>query len=318
MTAVAKIFEKLPVPLVLCALGSAGALYSGWLAGGLGAGSWAGAFEWGFTGGILAAAVLGSWAIVTRRLGLRVWLGAGLMAAMFSLVVLEAVGVQLFEVRPWHDARYSIFLASLLGLTTVGLVRRWFLGRWLAMALAVGGMVGAAMNLAPWLTLQSGFTWMMAIHIAGALVGLGLIGGKVMREHFEKDAAELWKSSDPIIRSLRWTLLTHFVAIPMLLVYAWLQPIVPATQTLSLLLAAGLSAAVALTLARRVLGALLLVAGGVVLLAHTGLTLAGAQEVQWGPRIALYYAVFWIPAALAALVCGARMAVPFLHMLRRS
>ncbi|MCP4448639.1 MAG: hypothetical protein GY811_25375 [Myxococcales bacterium] len=70
-----------------------------------------------------------------------------------------------------------------------------------------------------------------------------LIGAK-QREHFERNASPLWSSRDPMLRSIRLTMMSFMTAIPLLLVYAWMQPIVDSTATTALPLAVFLSLAV--------------------------------------------------------------------------
>jgi hypothetical protein len=105
------------------------------------------------------------------------------------------------------------------------------------------------------------------------------------------------------------------VAVPMLLVYAWMQPIVPATVVPAQLVAAVLTLGVAAAARGRVLGALLLVVGGAGLLVVTAATYFGAEAGT--TRVASYYVVFWLPAALTSLACAGLLAGPVLRLLRR-
>ncbi len=57
-------------------------------------------------------------------------------------------------------------------------------------------------------------------------------------------------------------ILTAFAAVPMLLVYAWVQPIVPATQTTAVVLAALLALGAILAVRGKLVGALMLVLAG--------------------------------------------------------
>jgi len=108
-------------------------------------------------------------------------------------------------------------------------------------------------------------------------------------------------------------------AIPMLLVYTWMQPIVPETANTALPLAIFLGLAIAAATSKKVIGAMALVLGGIALLAETAATVHMARQNP-DPlvgQIALYYAVFWLPAGLLSLQCGARMVAPVLRMLSR-
>lgn len=239
-----------------------------------------------------------------------------MLLIMAGMVVSNLVGLKLLSFDPFHDPRYAIFLSSALVVTAIGIHFRWFVSRWMALALAAAGIGSAGLNLLPWYAQQGAYTWTLAIHIAGALLVIANLSGPTMRSRFEEQASPLWSSADPTLRSIRWTILAFFGAIPMLLVYTWMQPVVPATALPALLLAGFLSLSIGLCVSRRVLGALGLVLGGVALLLQAGLTLSMAYDIS--PEhgyVALYYAAFWIPAALAALHCGVRMARPLVRLL---
>ncbi len=241
------------------------------------------------------------------------------LLVMSFMVISNLIGVKLLSFDPYHDPRYAIFLSGTLALCAIGLWFRWFVSRWMAIALAVAGVGSAGLNLVPWYATPSAYSWTLAIHIAGALLVIANLAGPTMRQRFEERASPLWSSPDPVLRSIRWTILTFFAAIPMLLVYGWMQPIVPATQGTALLLALFLTGSITLSVSKRVLGAVGLVLGGIALLAQCGVTLSYAYEIS--PRhgkIALYYAAFWIPAGLAAIHCGVRMARPVLRLLQGS
>ena len=106
-----------------------------------------------------------------------------------------------------------------------------------------------------------------------------------------------------------------FLAVPMLLVYAWMQPLVAATKPTALMLAALLAVGGFLGVRGKLVGALLLVVGGAGLGAQTAATIA---LMPAGPNhsVAYYYAAFWAPAALILLVTGCLLARPTLRLLR--
>jgi hypothetical protein len=238
------------------------------------------------------------------------------LLVMAGMVISNLVGLRLLSFDPFHDPRYAIFLSSILVLCALGIQFRWFVSRWMALALACAGIASAGLNLVPWYGLRGAYTWTLAIHIAGALLVIANLSGPTMRRRFEERANPLWSSADPMLRSIRWTILAFFGAIPMLLVYSWMQPIVSTTQLPALLLALFLSVSIVLSVSKRVLGALGLVLGGVALLALSGTTLSLAyQRSAEHGRVAVYYAAFWVPAGLAALHCGIRMAGPLLRLL---
>jgi hypothetical protein len=113
---------------------------------------------------------------------------------------------------------------------------------------------------------------------------------------------------------LRLALIAAFLAVPMLLVYAWMQPIVPATATTAVVLAAALAIAGTLAVRGKLIGAILLVAAGCGLAAQAIATTALApDDVR---KLTYYYDVFWAPAALLAIVCGVLMVRPMLRLLR--
>ena len=228
------------------------------------------------------------------------------------------LGISLLAFDPYGDPRYALFLSAIIALAVVGLIRGWFLCRWLALALAAAGILSAGLNLVRWTDFRGAYTWTLAIHISGALLVLATLLGADVRARFEKKAAPVWTSREPLLRALRVTIIAILAAIPMLLVYGWMQPVAPATGTTAIILAAFLSVSVALAARRKVIGALGLVLGGLALLAQTGATVAlaysASSEAGW---IALYYVVFWTPAGLAALVCGCFLIRPALRLLRR-
>jgi hypothetical protein len=144
----------------------------------------------------------------------------------------------------------------------------------------------------------------------GALIVTSLV---LARPAFTAPAA--WTRPDPVMRALRLSVIASFVAVPMLLVYAWIQPIVPATATTAVVLAAALALGATLALRGKLVGALLLVVSGAGLLGQTLASALLAEGPQQGAVIG-YYAVFWTPAAVLALVTGALMVRPTLRLLR--
>jgi hypothetical protein len=301
-------------PALLIGIALVFVAYAAWLVAPV-----AGPLELGLTAGVVLSLLLSIAGLAKSSLRVRTAVASGLLVLMAGFVVANALGAKLFTFDPFPDGRYSAFITGLLALTVVGLWRRWFLARWSALALASAGVVSAGLNLVHWATIRSTHSWLLAIHIAGALVVLASLLGEPMRRRFEEHASEIWTSRDPMLRALRWTIITHFVAIPMLLVYGWMQPIVPATAGWAVALAAFLLLSLGLAVGRKVIGALGLALGGTGLLVHTAATthLAFEQGERAG-SIALYYTVFWVPAGLVAAIFGVRLALPVLRLLRRS
>ncbi|MBL4634483.1 MAG: hypothetical protein JKY56_11460 [Kofleriaceae bacterium] len=307
-------FLKSPrTPLLLSILALILTGYAAWLGR-----TTAGCFESGTTLLLASISVLSIAAVAGDKLRLQRGLSISLFALMIGMVGNSLVGTKLFAFDLFPDTRYATFLVGLLALNIVGLWRSSFLARLLSLALAGGGILSSGLNLAPFAAEPSQYTWSLAIGIVGSLLILANLLGAAQREHFERDASPLWSSSDPLLRSLRTTMIALMAAIPLLLVYAWMQPIVPATATTALPLAIFLSLAVIASAKRMVIGALGLVVGGVALWAQTAVTLVLANN-SGNPaagEIALYYALFWGLAGLSSLVSGARMATPIVRMLR--
>ncbi len=307
-------FLKSPrTPLLLAILALILTGYAAWLGR-----TTAGCFESGTTLILATLAVLSIAARGDDKLRLQRGLSIILFALMIVMVGNSLVGTKLFAFDLFPDTRYATFLVGLLALNIVGLWRSSFLARLLSLALAGGGILSSGLNLAPFAAEPSQYTWSLAIGVVGSLLILANLLGAAQREHFERDVSPLWASSDPFLRSLRTTMIALMAAIPLLLVYAWMQPIVPATAATALPLAIFLSLAVIASAKRMVVGALGLVVGGVALWVQTGVTLFLAQDSGHAPNveIALYYAVFWGLAGLSALVSGARMVRPVVRLLR--
>jgi hypothetical protein len=278
----------------------------------------AGVFEWTILS-ILAAVAASSVLASSRGMPrLRIANTVALFVLMLASVGLLAWrGTELLAFDPWPDARYKLFYGALLVATIAGLVGRVFPARWLAMALAVAGIASSGLNLAPVIASPSAFAWMLAVGIIGSALVLINLHGAAMRDVFGAHKHTLWTRTDKLMRAMRWMLLTHMAAIPMLLVYAWTQPLVPQTKASAVVLALVLGVSALATLARKVVGAVALAAGGIALLVHSAVTLRLAFGV--GGHVfesALYYAVFWIPAGCCALVTGLLLIRPVARLLR--
>tara|TARA_R110002096_G_scaffold433887_5_gene654002 strand:- start:139241 stop:140164 length:924 start_codon:yes stop_codon:yes gene_type:complete len=300
-------------PLMLSILGLAVTAYAGWL--GLADMS---CLERGATVMVGSLALLSIAGVADNRLRLQRGVTITLLLMMTGLLASRFLGNELLATNLMHDERYATFLIALLTLNVVGLVRGSFLARWLSLALAGGGIVSGGLNLVPFATQQSQYTWTLAIGVAGSLLILANLLGHKQREHFEKNASPLWSSQDPLLKSVRWTIIAFMAAVPMLLVYTWMQPIVPETAQTALPLAIFLSLSIIASAKRWVIGALGLVLGGMALIAQAATTYAFAAQMPHPAyaEIALYYAIFWVPAGMAALICGARMAAPIFRLLK--
>lgn len=299
-------------PLMLSILGLAVTAYAGWL-------GYADmtCLERGATVMIGSLSLLSIAGVAGGKLRLQRGVAIALLLMMTAMLGSKYVGHQMLTIDVMPDARYATFIMALLTLNVVGLLRGSFLARWLSLALAGGGVMSSGLNLAPFAAQRGQYTWTLAIGIAGSILLLANLLGAKQREHFEREASPLWSSQDPLLKSVRWTMMSFMAAIPMLLVYTWVQPIVPETASTALPLAIFLGLSIIASAKRWVIGAVGLVLGGIALIAQAGFTYALATKLPHPAfaDIALYYAIFWVPAGLLALVCGGRMAAPLLRLL---
>ncbi|MEZ4430248.1 MAG: hypothetical protein R3A51_21425 [Nannocystaceae bacterium] len=259
-----------------------------------------------------AAATIAAWALAIAvaslrgHVGARVVLGALGLAAVPIQWIAERLG---WDPGPLGGARgpAALIIALVCLLTLTGLVRRRLWAFWLACAGAVLGVASGALNLLGSLAAPGLLTWSTTVTIAFASAALaGLLAADVRRAFHEDDRAALWRARDPLIVALRWMILADLVATPTLLIYAWAQPVVPETATPAAVLAFILGLGAILTVARKVIGALLLSLSGVGLVALAAWNVHATLEA---PALAIvgYYAIFWVPAGLLSLVAGARL-----------
>jgi len=244
---------------------------------------------------------------------------AFLLAVQLAILVLTLAGVKIVGPTLFPSTRVAVVVAIVLAIAIVGLVCGRIWGRWLGIALGVTGVMSGGFNAigfwsvtrAPQLAWPewSRQTYEQAWLFWVTLVGSALI--VVLLARVKLADTTTWASRH---RLLRTTVMAAFVAMPMLLVYAWIQPIVPATQTSAIVLAAALAVAGALTVRGKLAGALLLVLAGAGLLVQTAVTVARAPEL-W---LAGYYAAFWAPCGLLAIACGAKLARPTLRLMSQS
>lgn len=284
--------------------------------------AWVGPFELAISA-TLGACVLGTIvAVASRAPRVSIAIAAFLLLANTALLLAMAAGVRLVPVPP-PDARFAIVFSAATLVGIAGLVTRRAWALWLGVAFGAAGIASGGLNAhnfwsisatplpdhMPWYLDVCRETWsFFVIALGGALIVINLVAA---RTAFPVRGA--WAASAAVMRGLRATVLASFAAVPMLLVYAWEQPLVHQTRGTALALAAVLTVALVTALRGRVIGALLLVVGGLGLAAQTIVTLALAPA----PRMALYYVVFWTPAALAAVVTGAVLAAPVWRLLRR-
>src|SRR5262249_6331020 len=149
--------------------------------------------------------------------------------------------------------------------------------RWLGLALGAVGAVSGGLNVVnywpattrwnatfvDWSMQTFEATWVLLVMtLGGALVVANLCAPTVRDAFAARARGTTWASNDRVVGALRAAIIGAFAAVPMLLVYAWLQPIVPATQSTAVALAAVLALGGVLAVRGKLVGALLLVVGG--------------------------------------------------------
>ena len=275
---------------------------------------------------ILAGAALGT-AIAGVRL--RIAIATVLLAGEALALWTSLAGFRLIPYDMVPDRRLAIVVCAALVLTVVGLVRKRVWARWLGLALGAVGALSGGLNAVKFWPATRAIdidhldwsmdvflgTWVLLVTaLGGAMIVINLAAPAVRDAFAAKHRDATWTSDHAMIRWLRATLVASFAAVPMLLVYAWLQPVVPATQDTALVLAAVLTLGGVLAVRGKVIGAVLLVLAGAGLLAQTAVTALAIAPAQ--REIAGYYAIFWLPAALLALATGVRLAGPAWRLLR--
>jgi hypothetical protein len=275
--------------------------------------AWLGPTEWWFGVFALLGTAVSAAAIVHDEVRVRVFVTCTLLLGAPALRIGELLGHPLPYIM-WDHGLIASIVSVVVVLAIVGLVRRREWGRWLALGGSLAGLGGALLNGLGTLADPGIYTWAHACTGAGCLALVLLLGGPTMRDAFEGTAQSqsLWRSDDPIVRALRWTLISTLVSAPMLLVYAVTQPIVPGTVGVAWALAIVQLGATVLCLLRKVVGALLLSLAGAALLVFTLVCTLAAAEL-W---IIGYYAVFWAPAGLGSVVAGIVMLRPLRAFLR--
>lgn len=265
----------------------------------------------------IAAASLATVVAVGRDV---TWLRAGipavLLAALVPFIVACRLAANPMRVAAFPSQPHAIALAAILAVAVCGLCARRLWGRWLGLALGAAAIGSGALNSAAfwpatdaynhaqpaWSAVTFESAW---AHFVGVVVGMVIVVNlATARRGFDGGRAHAtWTSDAPVIRGVRWLMMASLMAVPMLLVYAWTQPVVPATRSTALALAALLAVGAIAAVRGRMIGALLLTLGGAGLIAQTVATYLGAEGAL-ATRTATYYAVFWLPAGLIALGCS--------------
>jgi hypothetical protein len=251
--------------------------------------------------GIAAMGALAGVIIPGKHARAHAAVAAGLMLAVGGFAVTRVIGHWPFAWDALADARYAGFIATMGIVVGVGLLRGALWARWAAIAFAAGSALGGTLNSINMRGFRDETAWLAAIGVVGGITIISQLMRPSVRELFTTHA--VWTSRDRLVRSARWAAIANFTAAPMLLLYAFGQPVAPATVWSAIALAPVLLAGSTLVIMRRTVGVLVLAVGGVALLAHT---IASTQYVTVASnvRIVGYYAAFWVPAALLALVAG--------------
>lgn len=288
--------------------------------------AWATPVHWTVAGASIAIALVAAWATWRGAGSVLVGIAALLLGLHVAIIATTLAGVKLIPFDLFPDARLAVVVGACCALGVYGLVRRRIWGRWLALALGATGAVTGGLNAAyfwkvtsavdpmhvEWSNAMYGSAWVMLTCALGGLAIVVCLVSPAARDLCARDGA--WTSDARLARMVRPMLVTSFAAAPMLLVYAWLQPIVPETRVTAIILTIALAAGAVVTVRGKLVGAFVLVLAGLGLLVQSAVTLAHAPDAQRG--IAGYYLVFWLPAAVCAIVCGVRLAGPTWRLLR--
>jgi len=264
------------------------------------------------------------------------WRGAGsprlvlavlLLGAELAVIVTLLAGVRLLGVDLFGDKRLAGAVGVALAVAIYGLLRRRVWGRWLGLGLGATGLMSGGINFLQlwpvtsavnpqfpaWSMQMFESEWVLALTSLGGAIVLACLASAPVGELFAERAHGTWGSRDRLVRALRLTIIAAFVAVPMLLVYVWAQPLVSGTRTTALVLAGALTVGAFVAARGKVIGAVLLVLAGLGLFAQTAFTYANTDE----HRIAAYYAVFWLPGAALSLASGAMLLAALVRKLRR-
>ena len=229
-------------------------------------------------------------------------IAAVLMLSVAGFAVTRVFGHWPFVWDALADRRYAAFIATMGIVVGVGLVRGKLWARWAAIAFAAGSALGGTLNSINMRGQRHEGAWLAAIGVVGGLTIISQLMRPSVREAFTTHA--VWTSRDRLVRSARWAAIANFAAAPMLLLYAFGQPVAPATVYSAIAIAPVLFLGSTLVIMRRTVGVLVLAAGGLAVLAHTAAT-ARYVALATDERVVWYYAAFWLPAAALALFAAA-------------
>ena len=285
--------------------------------------AWVTTFDLTIAIGLCVASLLTAIAVIGRFRWLSIFVVSALLVANTAFMLGRISGITLGPLPP-PDARFAILLSAGTLLGVGGLIARRQWARWLCLALGTAALGCGLLNGINFWSVSGGtsntiyFDWYcdvcrsenfyLVTALGGAVIVMNLVAAS---DVFKANAS--WTSNAPVVRWLRASMIASFLAVPMLLVYAWMQPLAPQTATTAVILAAVLTTGAVLGVRGKVVGALLLVIAGLGLAAQTIATVMLAHPL----KLAIYYVAFWAPAALIALVTGCLLVGPTLRLLRR-
>lgn len=255
---------------------------------------------WIATSVACAGAIAGA-VVPAARARVHAAIAAALMLAVGGFAASRVAGAWPFAWDALADRRYAAFIATMAITVAIGLVRGKLWARWAAIAFAAGSALGGTLNSINMREVRDETAWLAAIGVVGGVTIISQLMRASVRDAFTTHA--VWTSRDRLVRSARWAAIANFAAAPMLMLYAFGQPVAPATVYSALAIAPVLFLGSTLVIMRRTVGVLVLAVGGLALLAHTAAT-ARYVELAMNERVVGYYAAFWLPAAVLGLVAG--------------
>jgi hypothetical protein len=254
-------------------------------------------------GGALAGAI-----VPAHRARAHAAIVAVMMLSVAAFAATEVTGHWPFAWHAFGDPRYAAFIATMCVAISIALVRGALWARWAAIAFAAGCALGGALNWFQNRAYRDEGTWLCAIGVVGGITIISQLARPTVAAHFTQRANALWQSRDRLVRSARFAAIANFMAAPMLLLYAFAQPVAPLTFYSALAIAPVLGLGSALVVMRRTAGVLVLALGAVALAVHTYASFVNVAVAE-NTRVVGYYACFWLPAAVLGLVAGATLVV---------
>jgi hypothetical protein len=238
-------------------------------------------------------------------------IGGAILLIGCALVLLGVPRVLVVS-TPAHATAYLGVLAALTFVSGAGVLLRSRAARWLALGSAVAGTVSSGLNLAQWMLAGVVDTagWALAIWTLGSALVVAVLSGPDLAAGDRVRAAReaVWSRRDPLVGWMRAAIVTGVAACLMLVVYATMQAdAVASLRGPALALAVLLAVAAFLAARGQVLGGMLLAVGAAGLATLSASIVAHAPSTTAGLRIAGYYLVFWLPACISGLACGAAL-----------